>query len=189
MVFCWRCGTEIPGGAAFCPSCGAAAGATGGQVPMSGMSTVTKDPVAQEYWVSKLFAFLIDAAIVYAVIGLVVAAAALPGFIEGVLVPGSSPSGFPFGAFFGTFASLVLVLYLTVTEGTYGKTIGKGVMRLQVTTDAHPSLSLGQAFLRNLSKINWVLLFLDVVVGLPVDPGYTRKLSDRFLGTSVIRSA
>ena len=138
---------------------------------------------------SRLFAFVIDAAIVYAVIGLVVAAAALPGFIEGVLVPGFSPSGFPFGAFFGTFASLVLVLYFTVAEGTYGKTIGKGVMRLQVTTDAHASPSLGQAFLRNLSKINWVLLFLDVVVGLAVDPGYTKKFSDRFLGTSVTRSA
>jgi uncharacterized RDD family membrane protein YckC len=43
---------------------------------------------------------------------------------------------FPFGAYFGTFAGLLLVLYFTFAEATYGKTIGKAVMGLRVTTDA-----------------------------------------------------
>jgi hypothetical protein len=45
----------------------------------------------------------------------------------------------------------------------------------------------GTSFLRDLSKINWVLLLLDVVLGLALEPGYTKKFSDRLLGTSVTR--
>jgi hypothetical protein len=44
---------------------------------------------------------------------------------------------------------------------------------------------LGTSFLRNLSKINWALLLLDVILGLALEVGYMRKFSDRFLRTSV----
>jgi len=36
------------------------------------------------------------------------------------------------------------------------------------------------------SKIYWVLLPLDVILGLALEAGYTKKLSDTYLGTSVI---
>lgn len=140
---------------------------------------------AQEYWMKRLVAYAIDAVIVYIVIGLAAAATALPAFITSLLVPGYSPSAFPFGAYFGTFASLLLVLYFTFAEATYGKTLGKHVMGLRVATGRGGRPTLGASFLRNLSKINWVLLLLDVILGLALEVGYTRKLSDRFLGTSV----
>jgi uncharacterized RDD family membrane protein YckC len=58
-------------------------------------------------------------------------------------------------------------------------------MGLTVTTDNGLRPTLGASFLRNLSKINWVLLLLDVVVGLSLETGYLKKFSDRFLGTRV----
>ncbi len=157
-------------------------------MPASGISTVSRDVKAQEYWVKRLFAYVIDAIVVYAVIGLAVAAAVLPSFLAGVLVPGYSPPVFPFGAYFGTFAGLLFVLYFTLAEASYGKTIGKGVMGLHVTTEGGGKPTLGTSFLRNISKINWVLLLLDVILGLALEAGYTKKFSDRFLGTSVAQA-
>lgn len=191
MAFCTRCGAQVATGAGFCHSCGSPVGATspppGGhpQVPISGISTVSRDIKAQEYWVKRLFAYVIGAIVVYAVIGLAVAATVLPTFLAGVLVPGYSPPISPFGAYFGTVAGLLFVLYFTLGEATYGKTIGKGVMGLRVTTESGGKPTLGASFLRNVSKINWVLLLLDVILGLALEIGYTKKFSDRFLGTTV----
>jgi RDD family len=60
----------------------------------------------------------------------------------------------------------LFVLYFTFAEATYGKTIGKAVMGLRVTADGGGRPNLGTSFLRNLSKINWVLLLLDVIWAL-----------------------
>lgn len=185
-AFCTKCGAQVPAGAGFCPSCGSPLSSAGGQqVPVSGLSTLSRNPLAQEYWVKRLLAYVIDAVIVYAIIGLVVAAAAIPAFLAGVFVPGYSPQVFPFGTFFGTFAGLLFVLYFTFAEVAYGKTIGKAVMGLRVTTDSGGRPMLGTSFLRNLSKINAVLLLLDVILGLALEAGYTKKFSDRYLRTSV----
>jgi uncharacterized RDD family membrane protein YckC len=165
-------------------------GATGGQqqVPVTGLSTVSRDVKAQEYWGKRLLAYVIDAIVVYAVIGLAVAAVALPAFLAGVLVPGYSPPVFPFGTFFGTFAGLIFVLYFAIAEASYGRTIGKAVMGLHVATDGGGRPTLGASFLRNISKINFVLLLLDVILGLAMDVGYTKKFSDKYLGTSVVQA-
>ena len=191
MTFCTKCGSQVPAGAGFCTSCGSPVGATspplGGQpqIPVSGISAVSRDVKAQEYWVKRLFAYVVDAIVVYSVVGLAVAAAVLPAFLAGVLVPGYSPPIFPFGTYFGAFAGLLFVLYFTLAEATYGKTIGKGIMGLRVTTESGGRPTIGASFLRNVSKINWVLLLLDVILGLALEVGYTKKFSDRFLGTSV----
>jgi uncharacterized RDD family membrane protein YckC len=195
MAYCSKCGTPIPIGARFCPSCGTPAQAPSppfsagvhSPMPDSGFRTLTRDSVAQEYWVKRLLAYVIDAIIVYAVIGLIAAATVLPAFLMGVFVPGSSPR-MPFlGGFLGTVSSLILVLYFTLAEATYGKTIGKRVMGLRVAMDSGGRLPLGSSFLRNLSKISWVFLILDVILGLVLETGYKKKYSDRFLGTSVIQ--
>lgn len=154
-------------------------------MPDSGLSTLMRSSAAQEYWVKRLLAYVIDAIIVYAVIGLIVAATVIPAFIMGVFVPGSSPPVPFLGGFVGTVSSLILVLYFTFAEATYGKTIGKMVMGLGVSMDAGGRPSIGNSFLRNLSKINWVLLLLDVILGLALETGYMRKFSDKFLGTKV----
>ena len=186
MTFCPKCGTQVPDGAVFCTSCGSPVGATGGQqAPISGISALSKDTVAQEYWVKRFLAFLIDAIIVYVVLGVVAAAATIPAFVAGLFVPGSSPRIFPFGTFFGVFASVILVLYFTFAEANYGKTIGKEIMKMKVTTDSGGKPQVVDSLLRNLSKIYWVLLLLDVVIGLATETGYKQKFSDRYLKTTV----
>jgi uncharacterized RDD family membrane protein YckC len=137
--------------------------------------------------VKRLLAYVIDAIIVYAVIGLIAAATFLPAFLMGVIVPGSSPQVPFIGGFLGTVSSLILVLYFTFAEATYGHTIGKRIMGLRVVVDSGVRPTLGSSFLRNLSKISWVLLLLDVILGLELGTGYKKKYSDRFLGTSVIQ--
>jgi uncharacterized RDD family membrane protein YckC len=188
LPYCTKCGAQVPTGAGFCTSCGSPVSATDQQqVLISGISTVSRDVRAQEYWMKRVLAFVIDAIVVYAIIGLVVAAAVLPSFLAGIIVPGYSPRLFPFGSYVGAFAGLLLVLYFTIAEATYGRTIGKGALGLRVTTETGGKPTLGTFFLRNLSKINWVLLLLDVILGLALEVGYMKKFSDRFLRTSVVQ--
>lgn len=190
-MFCSKCGADLPAGATFCPSCGAPVGAaSAGQtafqnMPSNGFSALFSSRAAQEYWLKRLVAFVIDAVIVYVVIGILVAAAALPAYFAGLFVPGSSARIAFIGGFIGTLASLLFVLYFTVAEGAYGETIGKHVMGLKVTTDSGQRPSYGTSLLRNISKIYWVLLLLDVIVGLALDFGYMKRFSDKFLGTKV----
>lgn len=152
---------------------------------MTGLSSLTSNRAAQDYWVKRLIAFVIDAVVVYLVIGIMIAAAALPAFFAGLFVPGSSAHFAFLGGFIGTLASLILVLYFTFAEGAYGKTVGKHVMGLRVTTDSGQTPTYGTSLLRNISKVYWVFLLLDVIVGLALDLGYMKKFSDKFLGTKV----
>jgi uncharacterized RDD family membrane protein YckC len=85
-------------------------------------------------------------------------------------------------------ASLLFVLYFAFMEAyNGGRSLGKRIMGLRVTTDGGQSPGLGPAFVRNISKINWVLLLLDVILGLALEIGYVKKFSDRFMGTKVIQ--
>ena len=187
MAFCAKCGAQIPAGATFCPACGSPVEATGGQTPPSGLSTLTQNVNAQQYWMKRFLAYVIDAVIVYAVIGLAVAAAAIPAFISGILVPGSAPPVSVFGSFFAAFAGVILLLYFAIAEATYGRTVGKSVMGLRVITAGGGAPDIKTSVLRNLSKIYWVLLLLDVILGLALEMGYMKKLSDKYLGTSVVQ--
>ena len=187
MVFCAKCGKEIPDGATFCPSCGAPAGAaTGSSAPgasTSGIDTLTKDQKAQEYWFQRLIAVVIDWIIVDIVLAIITFFIALPGLLVGGV-------GF-MSAIFGTVAILwgiVFVLYFTFAESMYGASIGKHLLSLKVVSKNNSNPTFGEAFVRNLSKIYWLLLLLDVVVGLAVSKGYQQKYSDHIMGTSVVHT-
>ena len=47
--------------------------------------------------------------------------------------------------------------------------------------------SFGEAFVRNISKIYWLLRLLAVIVGLAITKGYKQKYSDHLMGTTVSR--
>jgi len=184
MAFCAHCGKEMPGGAAFCPSCGspvqAGAPTSASSAPVSGFDMLIKDQTAQEYWVQRLVGFIIDAVIVYLVLAVLTALVALPAlFTSGVSF---------FAVVFGGIAFLwgiIFVLYFTVAEATYGASIGKHVFRLKVVSKTGSKPNFAEAFIRNLSKVYWLLLLLDVVIGLAVSKGYQQKYSDYFMGTTV----
>ena len=185
-MFCAKCGKELPEGATFCPSCGTPAGATAGTAassPVSGFETLTKDQKAQEYWVERLIAIVVDLVIVYVVLGIVTLLISIPAFLTGGF-------GF-FGALFGGLAflwGLVFVLYNAFMEMSSGASIGKKLFHLKVTSKTGASPNFGEAFVRNISKIYWLLLLLDVVVGLAITKDYHQKYSDHFMGTKVVRA-
>jgi uncharacterized RDD family membrane protein YckC len=187
MAFCARCGTELPVGATYCPSCGAPVqpgpSAAAPSAPVSGFDTLTKDQKAQEYWIQRLFAFVIDAIIVYAVLVILTVLIALPALFTGGL-------GI-FTAFFSGISivwGIVFVLYFAFMESTYGSSIGKRIFSLKVVSKTNARPNFAEAFIRNLSKIYWILLLLDVIIGLAISRGYQQKYSDHFMGTTVVHA-
>ena len=176
----------MPAGSTFCPSCGAPvqAGAAGGAAaPVSGFQTLTKDQKAQEYWVERLIALVIDYIIVYVVLGIIALLIAIPAFLTGGL-------GL-FGALFGGLAFLwgiIFVLYFAVTESSSGASIGKRIFHLKVVSKTGANPTFTEALIRNISKIYWLLLLLDVIVGLALSKGYQQKYSDSFVGTKVVKA-
>lgn len=188
MTFCSRCGKELDADAAFCPRCGtpAAAASQAGaasQASVSGIDRVIKEHAAQEYWFERIVAFVIDAAIVYLVVGIVAFAFALPFFFTtGITAMLSMIAGA-----FSLVAGIVLVLYFSIFEVSSGTSFGKTVMGLLVRSKEDRNPNFGEAFVRNLSKVYWILLLLDIIVGLATSKEYTQKFSDRFVGTSVVK--
>jgi uncharacterized RDD family membrane protein YckC len=149
--------------------------------PLSGIDALMKDSTAQSYWLNRLLALVVDGLIVF--IPLVIITVIVAVFV--------AISGFtPFGIIVGGFVSIVwyflFILYNMVMESTYGASFGKRFFHLKVVSKSGSNPNLGEAFIRNLSKIYWLILLLDVIVGLAVTKGYQQKYSDKFMGTSVV---
>lgn len=61
-------------------------------------------------------------------------------------------------------AALIIMTYFTYMEGKNGTTLGKSLMGLRVETSTG-EMNYRIAFVRNLSKILWVPLILDLILG------------------------
>jgi uncharacterized RDD family membrane protein YckC len=155
------------------------------QAPISGVDAVLKESGAQTYWVRRVVAFIIDAVIIFVVTGILVLLAALPFLV----FSGPGAFGAVFGGVFGLFAGLILVLYFVVFEVLSGASIGKRILALKVVAAGGKAPTAGESFVRNISKIYWLLLILDVVVGLALSKEYTKKYTDKLMGTSVVDAA
>ena len=81
---------------------------------------------------------------------------------------------------------LLYVLYFTIAESMYGGTIGKMMVGLKVTAVNGERPSLESSFIRNISKIYWVLLVLDVIGGLFIAKDPHQKYSDQIAQTTVV---
>jgi uncharacterized RDD family membrane protein YckC len=187
LTYCAKCGKELPEGSAFCPSCGAPvspAGAAPG-APISGFDAVMKEGRAQGHWISRLVAFVIDAIIVAVVLGIIGIVLAIPLlFIGGIAAVVSL-----FAGIFSVINGIVLVFYFAITEAVSGASIGKHIMGLKVRTTTGGAPTFAQTLVRNISKIYWLLLLLDVIVGLATSKRYNQKLSDAFMGTEVVSAS
>jgi len=81
------------------------------------------------------------------------------------------------------------VLYFVFLDVYWGGTIGKRVMGLHVQMVNGGKVPIGKAFIRNISKIYWIFLLLDWLIGVAT-PGADRrqKYSDRIAGTTVVQT-
>jgi uncharacterized RDD family membrane protein YckC len=75
---------------------------------------------------------------------------------------------------------------LGLTGSPHHFAIGKRAFGLKVVSKTSSNPTLAEAFIRNLSKIYWLLLLMDAIVGLALAKNYEQKYSDQFVGARVV---
>lgn len=84
------------------------------------------------------------------------------------------------------YSNIVLIVvtltYFTLFEAKTNKTIGKKILHLYVS-DAEGYMSYKKAFIRNLTKLYWLPLIVDVLIGKILN--YPSRLFDKIAGTDV----
>jgi len=150
-----------------------------------GYSKIYNSRKLQDYWIRRLIAFIIDAIIVsiaVLILELVIFALVAASTSAGFLLPWWSTNSL----LFGLFSGLPLFLYSAFMESSYGFTIGKNIMRLKVVNKEGKKPTMDTAFLRDITKIYWIVILLDVVVALALpnrDPAH--RYLDSYAGTTV----
>src|SRR5689334_19600441 len=137
------------------------------RIPMAnetGLETLAKDMGAQEYWIKRFVAIIID--------GLVVVAASF------FLAVGPFPRGpVEFSFAFG----LLFYFYTVIIEYFTGQTLGKMVLNLRVV-GVNTKVDLPRLLVREVSKVHVGFLILDVLAGILVEKNgrlrYLEVLSD-----------
>ncbi len=109
----------------------------------------------QGLWGKRLVALIIDMAILTLLLWVIIA----------VIYPLIALANiFSILSFWIILAAVLIIGYFTYFEGKYGASLGKDVMRLRVKA-LQGNMGYRKAFIRNLSKILWVPLIVDVIVG------------------------
>ena len=81
---------------------------------------------------------------------------------------------------------IIQLLYFAVLEVAWGATVGKKVLGMQVQMVSGGKVTFDKAFIRNISKIYWLFLLLDWIIGLATPgPDRRQKYADRMAGTTV----
>ena len=177
LIYCSKCGEKLPDDSKFCPKCGTAV-----KLEVSPKSSFVvkfeRDPRLQEHWIKRAVAYVIDSIIVGIATAIILAIALFPILMV-------NPAAF-FNIFSFPFAmGLLYILYFTIADTMYGATLGKSLLGLKVATKADGKLSFQKAFIRNVSKIHWVLLLLDLIGGLITSKDLHQKYTDRIANTTV----
>lgn len=190
MVYCWKCGNELREDAGFCPKCGASVRGTMGVQSPTGFELLRDDKTVQNHWARRLIAFVIDTVIVTVALVIIAVVVSIP-YLVGLSFSSTTVGAFPawwgawWGFWFGGVGSLILFLYFFLAEGVYGRTLGKEIMGLRVQRVDGKTMDMRSSLIRNISKIYWVLLLIDVAVGLGTHGEMSQKWSDRYIGTKV----
>ncbi len=149
----------------------------------TGFEKIGSDTRLQEHWIRRLIAFIIDSIIVAIATFIIVAVIAIPFIIVEMLtgLPWflSNPFAFPF------FVGILSILYFALLESWYGWTFGKRIMNLKVVKTDGRKPPLDATLIRNVSKIYWILVLLDVILGLATPGDPNQKITDRIAGTTV----
>lgn len=83
-------------------------------------------------------------------------------------------------------AAILIAAYFTYFEGKYSTTPGKNLMKFKVRTK-EGEMTYRTALIRNLSKILWLPLIVDVIVGFAMGKPREKYL-DRLAKTEVIKT-
>jgi uncharacterized RDD family membrane protein YckC len=143
------------------------------------------------HWILRFIAIIIDGIIiaipVYIIYWLLILPAVSFNVNYGFGVVVSVPpwwAGWIYPAIWG----IVMILYFAVLDVTWGGTVGKKIMGLQVQTVNGGKVSFDKAIIRNVSKF-YGLVIIDWLVAI-VTPGADKhqKYTDRIAGTTVVQT-
>lgn len=170
----------------FCHSCGAPAkpSPTMTQSAQTGFDQLKDDKGLQDHWVKRVIAYIIDVAIVSVALYFVLLVVALPA-LPAVFSGQTFPLAWFWGFWLGGIAPLIILAYFVLAETLFERTIGKELMGLKVVRLDSKRLDLWSSFVRNISKIAFLLMIIDVAVGLGTRGDSRQKYSDRYIGTTV----
>jgi uncharacterized RDD family membrane protein YckC len=146
------------------------------------MSTRSNSQFDINHWLLRLAAFIIDSIII-----------AIPAYIIyfliflSLLLSGAFWFGWTFYLGLPFLLGILELLYFIFMDASYGGTLGKRVLGLRVQMVNGNRVTFEKAFIRNISKIYWLLLLLDWILGIAT-PGsdQRQKYTDRIAGTTVV---
>ncbi len=125
----------------------------------------------QEHWIRRLFAFLIDAVVVFVI-----------GLFFSIVIPVFGWVWYASGLFFGA----IWFVYSMFLEAFWGGTIGKKLMALRVVA-LDGNLDLVHGILRNVSKVFGIVFLGDLIVGGVTHGDPRQRFFDRLARTTVTR--
>jgi uncharacterized RDD family membrane protein YckC len=144
------------------------------------MSTGTSSQLDLNHWLLRLVAFIIDSIIVGIIASIIYFFVALSILSGGLW--------FLWGPFLvlGLLLGLLELLYFMFMDASYGGTLGKRLLGFQVQMVDGGKVTFEKTFIRNISKIFWLFLILDWILGAAF-PGrdQRQKYTDRIAGTTV----
>lgn len=150
----------------------------------TGFDRLRYDVGAQTLWITRIIAYAVDSFIVGALGALLALLAYVPLWVGSIFSGELSWTGvwrLPFILGAGQ------VIYFTLTEYTYGASLGKQLLSLRVAAPDGGKPPLVAAFMRNVSKIHGLILFIDVVMGLALTDDPRDKYTDGVSGAHVVR--
>ncbi len=128
-------------------------------------------------WGKRLVALIVDAVIITLLLWVIVA----------VIYPVIALANlFVLFNIWVPLAAILIIAYFTYFEGKYSTTPGKNVMKLK-TIALKGKMGYKKALVRNLSKILWVPLIIDVIIGFAMGSPRERYL-DRLAKTEVVKT-
>jgi uncharacterized RDD family membrane protein YckC len=135
------------------------------------------------HWIYRLIAYIIDSIIIG------IPAAIIYFFVIVALIL-TNPFFFAFGGWLilPLLLGILQLVYFMILDTSWGGTIGKRVMGLQVQTVNGGKVPFDKAFIRNISKIYGLFLFLDWLIAVVTAGNDKRqKYTDRIAGTTVVQ--
>lgn len=188
MAYCWKCGAQLYENSSYCHSCGASAKPDPTMTTAPGVQTgferLTSDRDFQDHWARRVIAYVIDVVIVSVALFVIALVLALPT-LTSVLFNQALPFPWFWGFWLGGIAQLIVLAYFILAETLFQRTIGKELMGLRVVRVDTGHVDLWSSIVRNFSKIIFILLVIDLAVGLGTHGDGHQKYSDRYIGTTV----
>jgi uncharacterized RDD family membrane protein YckC len=145
--------------------------------------TTSNEQIDFTHWLYRLIAYIIDSIIIGIPAAIIYFVVILAAFV-------ANPYFFTFGGWLilPFLFGILQFLYFMILDTAWGGTIGKRLMGLQVQMVNGGKVPYSKSFIRNISKIYGLFLFLDWLIGVVTTGDKRQKFTDRYAGTIVVQA-